>query len=124
MNIVHLIGRLTKEVEINSTPKGVLVGKFSVAIQRDKENADFINCVAFGKTAELLEKYVKKGNQVGLEGSISTRNYDGKDGKKVYVTEVVVNKVHLLSNQGASSSSAKRFPSAEDNVIVEGDLPF
>lgn len=117
MNIVHLIGRLTKEVEVNATPKGTIVGKFSLAVQKDKENADFINCVAFGKTAELLEKYVKKGNQVGLEGSISTRNYEGKDGKKVYVTEVIVNKVHLLSNSNVSNK-------LEVIELAEGDLPF
>jgi single-strand DNA-binding protein len=105
MNSVNLIGRLTKEIEVNATPKGTLVTNFSLAVQKDKENADFINCVAYNKTAELLQKFVKKGNQVAVEGSISTRNYEGKDGKKVYVTEVIVNKIHLLSNNISSSKS-------------------
>jgi single-strand DNA-binding protein len=116
MNSVNLIGRLTKEIEVNATPKGTLVTNFSLAVQKDKENADFINCVAYNKTAELLQKFVKKGNQVAVEGSISTRNYEGKDGKKVYVTEVIVNKIHLLSN----SAPAK----VDNSVIAEGDLPF
>ena len=94
MNTVNLIGNVTKDIELRSSTN-TEVAKFSLAVRRDKDNTDFINCVAFGKTAELLEKYVKKGHKVGVEGRIQTGKYE-KDGRTIYTTDVVVNKIHLV----------------------------
>ena len=89
MNKAILIGRLTKDPELRTTPTGRNVCQFSVAVSRNFTNAngereaDFINCVVWDKQAENLVKYQKKGNQIAVEGRIQTRNYDDKDGKKV-----------------------------------------
>ena len=98
MNIVILQGNLTKDIELRSSTS-TEVAKFSLAVRRDKDNTDFINCVAFGKTAELLSQYTSKGNKLAVEGRLQTGSYDNKDGVKVYTTEVIVNKMHLLEKK-------------------------
>lgn len=96
MNKSILIGRTTKEAELRYTPEGKAVATVDLAVNRDFQNqqgqreADFIRLVIWGKRAEAFANYVKKGHQVGVEGRIQTRNYEGQDGKKVYVTEVIV----------------------------------
>lgn len=95
MNRVFLIGRTTKDIELRTTSGGKTYIQFTLAVNRIKEGTDFINCVAWNATAELMEKYVLKGEQVGVVGRIQTRNYE-KDGKTVYVTEVVVDEVEFL----------------------------
>lgn len=77
MNKVILTGRTTKDIEVKTSASGTTFAKFTVAVQAGKDKADFINCTAFGKTAELLEKYVHKGNRIGIEGrlNISPNNY-------------------------------------------------
>jgi len=99
MNITILTGRLTKEVELKVTNSGKKVTQFTLAVQRDKDNADFINCVAWEKTAELLQAYTNKGSKIVVNGSLRTRDYQGTDGKKVYVTEVLVNQIELLDKK-------------------------
>ena len=105
MNKAILIGRLTKTPELQTTASGVSVCSFSVAVNRRFKNADggydadFINCVVWRQQAEFLCKYFEKGSQVGLVGSIQTRNYDNKDGQKVYVTEVSVDEVHFVGDK-------------------------
>ena len=102
MNKAILIGRLTKDPELRTTPTGRNVCQFSVAVSRNFTNAngereaDFINCVVWDKQAENLVKYQKKGNQIAVEGRIQTRNYDDKDGKKVYVTEILASNISFL----------------------------
>lgn len=97
MNVVSLIGRLTKDVEVRvaKTQKGedMTISRFSLAVDRKGKDAgaDFINCVAFGKNGEFAEKYLAKGLKIGIVGEIRTGSYDGKDGKKVYTTDVIVN---------------------------------
>lgn len=123
MNNVILIGRLTKDVMMNSTQGGSVVANFTLAVNRPKskngeQSADFISCVAWNKTAEILEKYTQKGSQIAVSGSIHTRSYDNKEGKKVYVTEVVVWQVQLLGSKGQSSTSDSNIPLNDD------DLPF
>ena len=92
MNKSILIGRLTKEPELKSTPSGRNVCQFTIAVNRNYTNAngereaDFINCVAWDKQAENLVRYQHKGNQIAIEGRIQTRNYEDNSGKKVYVT--------------------------------------
>ena len=110
MNKAILVGRLTKDPELRATSTGRNVCQFSIAVNRNFTNAngereaDFINCVVWDKQAENLVKYQKKGNQVAVEGRIQTRNYDDKDGKKVYVTEVFVSNVTFLDSKGSNDS--------------------
>ena len=109
MNKAILIGRLTKDPELRTTPTGRNVCQFSVAISRTFTNAngereaDFINCVVWDKQAENLVKYQKKGNQIAVEGRIQTRNYDDKDGKRVYVTEILASNISFLDAKGTSN---------------------
>ena len=97
MNKVILMGRLTRDPEVRYTSgNNTLVASFSIAVNRrfarqgEERQADFFNVVAWDKTGEFCSKYFKKGQQVGVIGRLQTRNYDDKDGKKVYVTEVIV----------------------------------
>ena len=112
MNKAILIGRLTRDPELRTTPTGRNVCQFSVAVSRNFTNAngereaDFINCVVWDKQAENLVKYQKRGNQIAVEGRIQTRNYDDKDGKKVYVTEVIATNVQFLDSKCSGSDSA------------------
>lgn len=110
MNKAILIGRLTRDPELRTTPTGRNVCQFSVAVSRTFTNAngereaDFINCVVWDKQAENLVKYQKKGNQIAVEGRIQTRNYDDKDGKKVYVTEILASNISFLDSKGTGTS--------------------
>lgn len=112
MNSVNLIGRLTKDVDLRYTQSGLAVGHFSVAIDRPKKDgqdngADFPNCVAYGKTAENLANYVHRGEMVGVTGCIRTGSYTGKDGRKVYTTDISVASVQFLNprpNGGQSNN--------------------
>ena len=111
MNKAILIGRLTKDPELRTTPTGRNVCQFSIAVNRNFTNAngereaDFINCVVWDKQAENLVKYQKKGNQIAVDGRIQTRNYDDKDGKRVYVTEILANNISFLDSKGTNTSS-------------------
>ena len=111
MNKVILIGRLTRDPELRYTSSNVPTATFSVAVDRNFTNqngereADFINIVVWRKQAENCKNYLTKGSQVAIEGRIQTRNYDGQDGKKVYVTEVVADNVQFLGSKGASNQS-------------------
>lgn len=97
MNKVTLMGRLTKNPETRYTPNNTVYTTFTLAVNRrygnDTQEADFINIVAWNKTAEIASTYLTKGNLVALTGRIQTRDYDGKDGKRVYVTEVVAEEI-------------------------------
>ena len=99
MNRIILTGNLTKEVELRYTPKNLAVAHFTIAVKRDSNNTDFLNCIAYGNQAELITKYLDKGNKVGIDGRIQTGSYENKDGKKVYTTDIVVEKVEFLSKK-------------------------
>ena len=127
MNKVVLMGRLTKEPEMRATQSNTAVCSFSLAVNRrfkqeGQPDADFINVVAWAKTAEFVSKYFTKGQQVGVIGRIQTRNYDDKDGKKVYVTEVVAEEVYFADSKKEQSNVT----TSEGFMVVEGDsgLPF
>ncbi len=139
MNKTILIGRNVKEIEYRTTTSGKGVTAFTIAVNRDFKNAngeteaDFINCVAYGKTAELLSKYVKKGDRLAVEGRIQTRNYDNQEGKKVYVTEVIVQNIEFLEPKTNNKEETpapvettndpfKEF--GEDLELTDADLPF
>ena len=125
MNKVILIGRTTKEIVATQTPNGVDIANFTLAVQRKFKNADgefeadFINCVAWRKTAELMREYVKKGDRIGVVGEMQTRSYEAQDGTKRYVTEVVVSEVEFLT------SKSERQEQETTMTEVENDnLPF
>lgn len=107
MNKTILIGRTTKEAELRYTQNGKAVATVDLAVNRDyvaegqEREADFIRLVIWGKRAETFANFVKKGHQVGVEGALRTRNYDGQDGKKVYVTEVLVDNFTFLEKKSA-----------------------
>jgi single-strand DNA-binding protein len=129
MNKVIMIGRLTKDPEVKKTQSNKTVANFTVAIndKYSKDKTDFINCVAWEKTAEYLGNYVKKGNLIAVEGRISTRNYDGSDGKKVYITEVVCDSVQGLerSDQPQAKPDVKPWQKFEEPIDIDEDvLPF
>lgn len=104
MNKVCLTGRITKNIELKYNQNNVAITSFTLAVTRKFKNqngeyeSDFINCIAYKSTAELLNKYVKKGDLLGIEGRIQTRNYE-KDGKRVYVTEVIVDSIDFLQSR-------------------------
>ena len=105
MNRVVLVGRLTKDPELRYTPNGVPVATFTLAVNRTFTNqqgereADFINCVVWRKPAENVANFLKKGSLAGVDGRIQTRNYEGQDGKRVYVTEVVAKVCNFLNQE-------------------------
>ena len=112
MNVVCLVGRLTADPELRQTPNGINVCSFSVAVQSSSKNpdgsykADFINCVAWRQTAEFITRYFRKGQNIGLNGSIQTRTYQDKDtGKNRTAFEVVVNNTYFVESKGSSQSS-------------------
>ena len=138
MNKVILVGRIVKDPVVNENG-GTKTAKFSVAVQRDFKNkdgkyeADFPNCTAFGKTADLISTYFHKGSQIGIDGRISTGSYTNKEGNKVYTTEVLVKSVEFIGskadNEAARPQTPKQTPqSGADGFmnIPEGvdDLPL
>lgn len=108
INRVVLVGRLTKDPALRKTQSQNSVASFTLAINRrfqtQEQTTDFINCVAWNKTAEFLNQYARKGALVGIEGRIQTRNYDDANGRRVYVTEVVCDQAQLLESKAVSES--------------------
>ena len=102
MNKIVLSGNLTKAVEVRYTINSLAIANFTLAVKREtkKDETDFINCVAYGKTAELIGQYLDKGSKILIEGHIHTDNYENKEGKKVYTTDIVVDKIEFLSKKG------------------------
>ncbi|HCD5889903.1 TPA: single-stranded DNA-binding protein [Staphylococcus aureus] len=138
LNRVVLVGRLTKDPELRSTPNGVNVGTFTLAVNRTFTNAqgereaDFINVVVFKKQAENVKNYLSKGALAGVDGRLQTRSYDNKEGRRVFVTEVVADSVQFLepknnnkqNNQqhnGQTQTGNNPFDNTEEDF---SDLPF
>ena len=137
INNVSLTGRLVRDVDLRFTQNGKAVASFTLAVNRRFKNqdgemdADFIMCVLWGKSAEALANYTRKGSLIGVEGAIQTRNYENNEGQKVYVTEVNCNNFTFLekrdenSQQGQQSNDQNRnFNSNNITDISDDDLPF
>lgn len=134
MNKVVIIGNNTKDVELRQTPTGTAVVQFSIAVKRNfKTNgqyeSDFFECVAYNKTAELIAQYVKKGDKVAIDGRLQTRNYTNKEGRKVYVTEIIVENVEFLASKKQETVDTPKYeeqdPFANWEEVNDGsDLPF
>ena len=132
MNKAILMGRLTRDPEMRTTPQGTSVCSFSIAVNRrfsreGQQQADFINCVAWRQQAEFICKYFTKGSMIAVVGSIQTRTWDGQDGKKQYATEVVVDEAHFTGSKtetgtsGAPSNTSFAQPAADSSPFDEFD---
>ena len=126
MNKVELLGRMTKEPELRTTPNGISVLSFSIAVDRRFKNkdgereVDFINCVAWRQTAEFIAKYFPKGRMIAVCGSLQTRSWDDQDGKKRYAMDVVVDEAYFA---GASNDFKPKSQSTMED-IPEGFAPY
>lgn len=118
MNKVFLIGRLTRDPELRYTGSNTAVASFSLAVNRNftsangEREADFINIVVWRKQAENVKNYLTQGSQVAIDGRIQTRSYDGQDGQKRYVTEVIADNVEFLGSKNSSNNSSSNFTPA------------
>ena len=134
MNLAVLDGRLTGDPDVHTSQKtGTALARFTLAVGRDSADggADFIRCIAFGKTAETIKTYVKKGMRILINGTIQTGSYKDRDDKTVYTTDVIVNRLYFLEKKADTDHAVKPtrdsvpeadfmdIPSAED-----GFLPF
>ena len=145
INNTVLVGRLTKDVELRSTPSNVAVATFTLAVNRTFKNengereTDFINCVMWRQQAENLANWAKKGALIGITGRIQTRSYENQQGQRVYVTEVVAEQFQLLEsrnsqgqqgNQGQRAQTQQETPDFSRSTttnpldISDDDLPF
>ena len=125
MNNVSLIGRLTKDPELKTTQSGLSVCRFTVAVDRpySKENqADFISCIAWRKTAEFIDSYFSKGQRIALTGSIQTGSYTDKDGKTVYTTDINVNNVEFCESKKQNNNNLNNIET--EDMPFDNDLPF
>ena len=127
------IGRLTKEPDIrytqNQNNEQMCIARYTLAINRRGKDAgaDFISCVAFGKSGEFAEKYLRQGMKVAVSGRIQTGSYTNKDGQKVYTTDVVVEDTEFCESKGAEQPAPAEEPDGGFVKIpegIEGDLPF
>ena len=124
MNSVILIGRMTREADIRySAQTNMAVARFSLAVDRQSKDkqADFPNVIAFGKTAEIIEKYTHKGSQIAVQGRLQTGSYQNKDGATVYTTDVVADRIKLLDKkENREEVGDNPFSNLEEVT----DLPF
>ena len=138
LNKAILGGRLTADPELKQTPQGVAVVSFSIAVNRKGKDAgtDFINCVAWQKSAEFVANYFRKGQQMALEGRLQVRSYDGNDGQRRWVTEVVADQIEFVGSkndntgsgrqdyQNNNASAGSSLGLGEEIVFDDNDLPF
>ncbi len=137
LNKAILVGRITKEPELKSTEKGTSVLSFTVAITRKYKDAngdrvsDFINCVAFRQTAEFISSYFKKGDLISVDGTIQTRTWDDNEGKRHYVTEVMVENAGFIEGKKEEKPKEKEAETLPDlpaefsaENVSDDDLPF
>lgn len=139
MNKVILTGRFTRDPEVRYTNDGTSIARFSIAVNRrfvkegSDQKVDFLNCVAFGKSAEFIEKYFTKGMKADLSGRIQTGFYTNKDGVKVYTTDIVVEEIEFGKSKGSSQTqTASPTPNPEadpDGFMnipdgIDEEMPF
>ncbi len=140
MNKVHLIGRLTRDVEsrYSQGQNAICIARYTLAVNRrfkkdGEEAADFISCVAFGKNGEFAEKYLKKGTKVAVSGRIQTGSYTDRDGRKVYTTDVVVEEQEFCESKkdsGTEQQEASPYGNVGDDGFmnipdgIDEELPF
>lgn len=140
MNNVQLVGRLTKDPDTRTTASGMAVARFTVAVDRipDKsgeKKADFPTVIAFGKTAEIVSRFWRKGKPIGVTGRIQTGSYEDRDGKKVYTTDVIADRVEFVPTDKEQTAGAparqeqRRAPDPMDDygdgfAELDEEVPF
>jgi len=125
MNKVILMGRLTKDPEVKYTQQNVAVARYSIAVarrfqQKGQPEVDFINCIAFGKSAEFAQKYLNKGKQIAIIGRIQVRTWENENGQKQWSTEVIVEEQYFADSK-AKETEENGFDTMDEN---DDDLPF
>lgn len=126
-----LIGRLTRDVEMHYSTNNTAIARYTLAVNRQikgEADADFLRCIAFGKTAEVAENYLSKGMRVAIEGRIQTGSYTNREGQKVYTTDIVVERQEFLEKRTSSQSNTDTL-SNEDGFMnipdgIDEELPF
>lgn len=126
MNNVILMGRLTRDPELKYSQAGKAYCRFTVAVNRDfnREEADFINCLAFGKTAETIAEWLGKGRRIALQGRIQTGNYENKNGDKVNTFEVVADRFEFVDSAKSDTSKNQSYSNNDDVLDDNDDFPF
>lgn len=140
MNNCIMLGRLVKDIEIKTGGNGKSFGKFTLAVNRDFKNqegkydADFINCVAFDKRAEVLAQYVTKGQQLAVRGSWRTGNFKKEDGTTAYTNELFVEGFDFIGGQNSNGNNNSNYNTGSSNIsnmgfgqempVDDGDMPF
>lgn len=139
MNSIQLIGRLTRDPELKYTANtGNAMARFTVAVdrglskekkaeaeQKKQPTADFIGCVCWGKTAELIGRYFNKGSQIALQGRIQTGSYEAQDGTRRYTTDVVVDRFEFVGSGGQNDNKGNQdYGMANDGFPIDNDIPF
>lgn len=139
MNKVILVGRLTRDPDVRHTGEGnsMAVARYTLAVDRrfkreGEPTADFINCVAFGKSAEFVDKYLHKGTKMVVSGRLQTSSYTNKDGQKVYTTDVIIEEQEFAESKSASAGSATSAPTGQKDTsfmnvpddLGSEELPF
>lgn len=132
INRVVLVGRLTKDPEFRTTPSGLDVAMFTLAVNRNfkdkngEQQADFINCVVFRKQAENVNKYLNKGSLAGVDGRLQSRSYENKEGQRIFVTEVVCDSVQFLEpkNTQPSNNNQSNNQVQQREKALQSDNPF
>lgn len=134
INNVCLVGRLTRPVDLRYTSNGTAFGSLSLAIDRNykkesgEKETDYINCVIWRKPAVNLSNFTKKGSLIGIEGRLQSRNYENKEGQKVYVTEVLVENFSLLESkavtEGRQQAPIENVEQVQFGEVNDDDLPF
>lgn len=126
MNKAILIGRLTRDPDIRKSSE-TMVARYTLAVDRFKDGADFISCVAFGKSAEFADKYLKKGTKIAVTGHIQTGSYENREGQKVYTTDVIVETHEFVEPKNkepqAPMETPDDFAAVPDDADIDG-LPF
>ncbi len=131
MNYVSLLGRLTRDVEVTYTQSGKAYARFSLAVSRgtsNRDEVDFINCIAWEKRAETISQYFKKGSRILVQGRITTGSYE-KNGETRYITDVVVNNFDFIETKSSEGNYGNNFSKNEPTVVdepvdSEDDFPF
>lgn len=126
MNQVNLLGCLTKDVEFRfGAGSGNPIARFTLAVNRKfkKDEADFINCIAFGKTADIINQYFSKGSQIAISGNIRTGSYEAQDGTRRYTTDIVVETFDFISSNNKQENKVNEFEE-EMNRVEDGYVPF
>lgn len=134
INEVFLIGRLTKDPEIKMTQSGKDCLMFNLAVNRNDDEANFIRCVAFEKTAQNINQYLHKGDRLAIIGTLTSRNYENQNGQRVFITEVLVRQTQFLNSKSSNNQSnnsyqannyqASQPTSNQQTTFNDDDLPF